>query len=74
MDKFDKRLDGIAKLVQQGMRMLVKTNTQLAGLAQSHKELADAHKELANAQKATERSLKAFIDSLRTGRNGHTGR
>ena len=45
--------DAITKLLQQGMRMLVKTDTKLA-------ELADAQKELADAQKATDRTLKAF--------------
>ena len=54
--RMDKRMDAIGKLLQQGMRMLVKTDTRLA--------------ELAAAQKATDRSLKAFIDSLRSGRNG----
>ena len=87
MDKTDMRLDGISKLLQQGMRMLVKTDTALAELAQAQKrtdakfaELAQAQKrtnakfaELAQAQKATERSLKAFIDSLRHGRNGRNG-
>ena len=54
--RLDKRMDAIAKLLRQGMQMLVKTDTRLA--------------ELAEAQKATERSLKALMDSLRTGRNG----
>ena len=88
MDKTDKRIDGITKILQQGMRMLVKTDTRLAELAQAQKrtdaqfaELAQAQKrtdarfaELAQAQKATERSLKAFIDSLRHGRNGRSSR
>ena len=55
--RLDRRMDAITKLLQQGMRMLVKTDTRLA--------------ELAKAQKATDRSLKGFIDSLRNGRNGH---
>ena len=54
--RMDKRMDAIGKLLQQGMRMLVKTDTRLA--------------ELATAQRETDRSLKAFIDSLRRGRNG----
>ena len=87
-DKMDKRIDGITKILQQGMRMLVKTDTRLADLAQSqkrtdarvaelaeaHKELAQAHTELAQAHKDTERSLKAFIDGMRHGRNGRSGR
>ena len=113
MEKMDGRLEGIAKLIRQGMRMLAKTDTTLAELAQAQKrtdarlaelaqntdvrfaevaqaqkrtdvalvELAQAQKrtdvalaELAQTQKATEKSLKAFIDSLRHGRNGRTNR
>ena len=73
MDKMDTRLDGISKLLQQGMRMLVKTDTTLAELAQAQKRTDTSLAELAQAQKATERSLKAFIDSLRRGRNGRNG-
>jgi Skp family chaperone for outer membrane proteins len=61
--RFDRRIDAITKLLQQGMRMLVKTDTRLA-------ELATTQKELAEAQKATDRSLKALINNLRNGRNG----
>ena len=80
MDKTDMRLDGISKLLQQGMRMLVRTDTTLAELAQAQKrtdakvtEVTQNLRDLARAQKATERSLKAFIDSLRHGRNGRNG-
>ena len=74
MDKMDKRLDGITKILQQGMRMLVKTDTRLAELAQAQKRTDARLAELAQAQTATERSLKAFIDSLRHGPNGRSGR
>ena len=60
MEKVDKRLDSISKLIKQGMRMLAKTDATLA--------------ELAQAQKATKRSLKAFLDSTRHRRNGQDGR
>jgi len=79
--RMDKRLDGIAKLLEQGMRMLAKTDKTLAELAQAQKrtdsrlsELAQAQKELVQAQRATERTLKSFIDSMRHGRNGRNGR
>ena len=64
-------MDAMTKLLQQGMRMLVRTDAKLAELATSQKELADSQKELAAAQKETEQTLKAFINSLRNGRNGH---
>ena len=57
-------MDAITKLLHQGMRML-------AELAESQKGLVESQKELAAAQKATERTLKALINSLRNGRNGH---
>ena len=61
--RLDRRMDAITKLLQQGMRMLVQTDTKL-------KELAQGQKELKQAQKETDRSLKALINSLRQGRNG----
>ena len=70
MNTMDRRMDGIAKLLQQGMRMLVKTDTKLAAIAEAQKRTEAKFGELAVAQRATERSLKAFIDSLRHGRNG----
>ena len=76
--KAEVRMTGISKLLQQGMLMLVKTDSKLAQLAASHKDLVQAQKELTKSQKeltqaqrATERSLKAFMDSLRNGQNGH---
>jgi hypothetical protein len=56
-------MDGITKLLQHGMRMLVKIETKVA-------ELAEAQKELAKGQRETDRSLKALIKSLHNGRNG----
>jgi seryl-tRNA synthetase len=61
--RLDRRMDAITKLLHQGMRMLVKVDTKVA-------ELAESLKQLAAAQKETDRTLKAFIKSLRNGRNG----
>ena len=61
--RLDRRMDAIIKLLQQGMRMLVKTDTTLAAVAERQERLAEA-------QKATDRTLKAFINRLRSGRNG----
>ena len=77
METFEKQMDGIRKLLKQGMRMVVKTNSNLAELSSAQKR-TDARlsrldvklAELADAHKATERSLKAFINSLRRGSNG----
>ena len=97
--KTEVRMDGITKLLLQGMRMLVKTTATVAELSQAQKrtdarltvhqkrtdariaEVAHAPKladvqlaELAQAQTEAQRSLKAFIDSLRQGRNGRQAR
>jgi hypothetical protein len=74
MDKIDTRLDGISKLLQQGMRMLVKTDTTLSQLAQAQKRTELKLAELAEAHKETEQTLKTFIKSMRNGRNGRTAR
>jgi hypothetical protein len=82
MDKFDKRLNAIAKLVQQGMRLIVDgkadTDRRVNALIDSHlhleekvRGLTDRVADLAEAQKTTEQTLQAFIESLRQGRNGH---
>jgi predicted nucleic acid-binding Zn-ribbon protein len=75
--RFDKRMDAITRILQQGMRMLVKIETRVEELAEAQKntdrslkELVEKQKELAEAQKHTDRSLKALIKSLRNGRNG----
>ena len=62
--KTDRRLNAISKLLQTGMKMLVKTDEKL-------NELAAAHKELAAAQKQTELNLNRLIGSQRRGSNGH---
>ena len=78
-DKTDKRLSAITKLLQTGMKMLVKTDEKLKNLAARHedletalKELAVSQKELAAAQKRTEVNLNRLIDSRRRGKNGHS--
>jgi hypothetical protein len=60
LDKHDKQIASIRDLVQEGMRLVV----------QSRKDI----RSLAAAQKRTDASLRAFIDSMRGGGNGHTKR
>jgi chromosome segregation ATPase len=77
MDKVDRRLDGISKLIKQGMRILAETAEAQKRtdrrLAEYQKRTDIALTELAQAQKETQQSLKAFINSLRHGRNGRNG-
>ncbi len=74
--KTEVRLTGITKLLQQGMRMLVKTDTTLAQLAEAQKR-ADARLvesqrrtdakfgELAEAQKELAEEMKALAKAQR---------
>jgi hypothetical protein len=67
LDRHDKQIASIRDLVKEGMRMVVETR-RLA--LETRKDL----RELAAAQKRTDESLRALIDILRGGGNGHTKR
>jgi hypothetical protein len=67
LDRHDKQIAAIRDLVKEGIRMVVETRR--LGL-ETRKDL----RELAAAQKRTDESLRALIDSLRGGGNGHTKR
>ena len=82
--KSEVRMDGLTRLIQRGMRILITTNARVGELARGQKQLTQAQKELARAQKqtdtrfeelaraqtATERSLKTLTDTLRHLGNG----
>lgn len=59
--KADKQIAAILKLIQTGMRMIVKQG-------ESIKQLTESHKELAEAQKVTEVKLQGLIAALRRQR------
>ena len=68
--RLDRRMDAITKLLQQGMRILVKNQTEIAEIRKGQRRTDNKLAELAEAQKETQRTLRSFIASLRTGRNG----
>ena len=68
--KAESQMAAIRKLIQTGMRMIVKNEELIKKNEESIKELAVAHKELAAAQKITETKLQGLIDALRRGGNG----
>jgi hypothetical protein len=75
--KAESQMASIRKLIQTGMRMIVKNeglikkNEELIKKnEESIKELARAQKELAVAQKVTETKLQGLIDAWRRGGNG----
>jgi hypothetical protein len=56
------------------MRMVVETRRLALETRRLALETRKDLRELAAAQKRTDESLRALIDSLRGGGNGHTGR
>ena len=50
----------------------MKTTEQISGLTIGHEKLEREMTELAKSQRLTDQSLRAFIDSLRKGRNGNS--
>ena len=68
--KAERQMAAIRKLIQTGMRMIVKNEDLMKATQAKLRELAGAHKELAAAQKVTETKLQGLIDALRRGRNG----
>jgi hypothetical protein len=73
MAEVDKRLNGVTKLIQQGMRLLAnskkETDQKINALIASQLRTDEALKELAAAQKVTEKKMQTFLN--RQTRNGH---
>src|ERR1700729_2645324 len=70
--KAEGQMAAIRKLIQTGMRMIVKQGEHINRLAvtqeemaTAQRELATAQKELAKSQKVTETKLQGLIDALR---------
>jgi hypothetical protein len=69
MEKFDKRLEATRKLVEAGMKILVKSQKEHA---EWKHEMGRTMKELAETQKRTDLKLDRLIDSWAKQRsNGH---
>ena len=68
LDKHDREIAAIRKLLHTGMKMLVKMQEEHATFRKEMRELRDA-------QMGTERTLERFIRSLERGNgNGHSTR
>lgn len=68
--KAERQMTAIRKLIQTGMRMIVKNEESIKELAASQKVTEAKLQELAAAQKVTEIKLKGLIDAWRRGGNG----
>ena len=65
MDRVEKRLDATLKIVQTGMKMLVKIEQDIRALTESQRALTEA-------QRKTDRKFDRLIDSwTRRRNNGH---
>jgi len=64
LDRHERQIAAIRDLVHQGMRLVVDTRKDL-------RTLASLHVKLAEDQKLLKAEVRAFINSLRRGGNGH---
>jgi DNA-binding Xre family transcriptional regulator len=66
----ERQMTAIRKLIQTGMRMIVKNEESIKELAAAQKVTEAKLQDLAAAQKVTEIKLKGLIDAWRRGGNG----
>ena len=82
VERHDREIAAIRKLITVGMKMLVKSDQNLLrlegeqiALRKELRELAAAHKQTQREQQRTERMVQDLVRSLRTnGSNGHSER
>jgi hypothetical protein len=67
LDRHDRQIAAIRELIHEGMRLVIETRKDI-------RRLAAMQAETAAAQARTEASLKALIDSMHGGGNGHSKR
>ena len=69
--KGERQMAAIRKLIQVGMRMIVKNEELVKEVAAAQKETQAELRSLAAAQKVTETKLQGLIDAWRRNGNGH---
>jgi hypothetical protein len=72
LDKHDKRIASIRELLKEGIKMVVEIRHLTLETRKDMRKLAAMQLTTETAQKRTEASLRAFIESMRGGGNGHT--
>jgi hypothetical protein len=70
VDRHDREIAAIRKLIHTGMKMLVKFDQNLLRLEGEQIALRREFRELHASQRETDRQLQAFLRSLRRGGNG----
>jgi len=66
MDRIDKRLDGITKLMRMGAKAMLATDKRLNALAATQKRTDQAIVALTDSQKRTEQAMAATDERLKT--------
>jgi hypothetical protein len=73
MEKFGKRLEGTRKLVEVGMKLLVRIDQKHLALAEQVRSNAGQISALTEAQRKTDCKFDRLIDSwTKRGTNGHS--
>ena len=70
--RFEKRMRGFENLARIGMKEIAELRRLTADSKRLQKEGDEKLNALIDAQQHTEASLRAFVDSLRKGGNGHS--
>ena len=73
VDRHDREIAAIRKLIQTGMRMLVKFDQNMLRIEGQQEEMRKDLRALAAAQRETDRQLQALIRSWRTGNGRGNG-
>jgi septal ring factor EnvC (AmiA/AmiB activator) len=63
MDRFDKRLDGITKLMRMGMKAMMATDKKVSALAIAQKRTDEKINTLIDAQQRTDEKINVLIDA-----------
>jgi septal ring factor EnvC (AmiA/AmiB activator) len=63
MDRIDKRLDGITKLMRMGAKAMLATGKKVNALAAAQKRTEDKINSLTAAQQRTDERINALIDA-----------
>jgi len=71
MDRVDKRLDGITKLMRMGAKAMVATDKRVNALAVAQKRTDEKINVLIDAQQRTDKKFDRFMEAfLKKGTNG----
>jgi hypothetical protein len=74
IDRHDREIAAIRKLIHAGMKMIVKHDENFLRLEEEQLAFRKEMRELRTAQRETERLIQAFVRSMERGGNGHQRR